>query len=132
MQSKPFSGASEGAQSGSASEHHGPKSSSHLRLNGLAVSLRDCWACVATRSESRPWIYSAFKRPTMIQVPNMPASFPLLLGLPSKTSPSTSRAKYPLARLCAPARFGGMLLPVCLKDFPRFTTLTRRLFVREL
>jgi hypothetical protein len=34
--------------------------------------------------------------------------------------------------LCEPARFGGMLLPVCLKDFPRFTTLTRRLFVREL
>jgi hypothetical protein len=68
----------------------------------------------------------------MIQVPNMPASFPLLLGLPSKTSPSTNRPKYPLARLCDPARFGGMLLPVCLKDFPRFTTLTRRQFVREL
>jgi hypothetical protein len=68
----------------------------------------------------------------MIQVPNITSSFPLLLGLPSKTSPSTSRPKYPLARLCEPDRFGGMLLPVCLKDFPRFTTLTRGLFVREL
>jgi hypothetical protein len=58
--------------------------------------------------------------------------FSSISGSPIKDFPFYKSSEVPLARLCEPDRFSGMLLPVCLKDFPRFTTLTRRLFVREL
>jgi hypothetical protein len=60
----------------------------------------------------------AFLRPQSVQVRNVTSSFLLLLGLPHQRLPLPQvRPKYPLARLCSPARFGGILLPVCSEDF---------------
>jgi hypothetical protein len=59
MQSKPFSGASEGAQSGSASEDYDAKVRRIYDEMGRRF-LWNYWACVATRSDSRPWLYGAF------------------------------------------------------------------------
>jgi hypothetical protein len=59
-----------------------------------------------------------FLQPRSVQVRNVTSSFPLLLGLPHQRLPLPQvRPKYPLARLCDPARFGGMLLSVCSEDF---------------
>jgi hypothetical protein len=60
VQSKPFSGASEGSQSGSASEHYDARVRSIYDEIDSRFRCAIVGACVATRSDRRPWLYGAF------------------------------------------------------------------------